>query len=66
MEWHRRHLEGLRRLAKSGVRWAHAAAEPESPLLWVAAGGFEPEFVEAIQGERDKVYLWGLEALYGA
>lgn len=57
-------MAGLQRLAKSGVRWAHAASEPESPLLWVAAGGFEPAFVEAIQAERTEVYLWDLDVLY--
>lgn len=64
VEWNRRHMEGVQRLASSGVQWAHAAAEPRSPLLWVAAGGFEPEFVQAIRTERDEVYLWDLVALY--
>jgi hypothetical protein len=63
-EWHRRHMEGLQRLAKAGVRWAHTAAAPESPLLWVAAGGFEPGFVEAIRAARTEVFLWDLGTLY--
>lgn len=65
-KWHRHHMEGLQRLTRSGVRWAHAATKPESPLLWVAAGGFEPEFLDAVQAERAEVYLWDLETLYGA
>ncbi len=64
--WHHHHMEGLQRLTRSGVAWAHAAARKESPLLWVAAGGFEPEFEAAVQKERDEVYLWDLEMLYGA
>ena len=65
-KWHHQHMESLRRLTKSGVGWAHAAARPESPLLWVAAGGFEPEFVAAVREARAEVYLWDLEMLYGA
>ena len=65
-KWHRRHMEGLQRLSRSGVTWAHAAAKPESPLLWVAAGGFEPDFAAAIRQARPEVYLWDLNTLFGA
>ena len=65
-KWHHHHMEGLQRLTKSGVPWAHAAVKRESPLLWVAAGGFEPEFAAAIRAERSEVYLWDLNTLYGA
>jgi len=63
-KWHFHHMEMLRRLTHSGVKWAHAAAAPESPLLWVAAGGFSPEFKRAIEAEREEVYLWDLKTLY--
>lgn len=62
--WHFHHMEMLQRLKRSGVKWAHAATAPESPLLWVAAGGFGREFERAIRGERKEVYLWDLKTLY--
>lgn len=63
-KWHFHHMEMLQRLARSGVKWAHAALEPESPLIWIAAGGFSSEFKRAIQSERKEVYLWDLKMLY--
>lgn len=65
-QWHFHHLEMLERLAHSGVKWAHAAKQPDAPLLYVAAGGFTKDFVAAARSSRDEVYLWALEDLYKA
>jgi AAA+ ATPase superfamily predicted ATPase len=65
-KWHFHHLETLDRLAHSGVKWAHAAKNPEAPLLYVAAGGFTEAFEEAARASRDQVYLWTLRDLYKA
>src|SRR5207244_6762044 len=46
-ELHRDHLAALDRLANSGLKWAHTAIRSESPLLYVAAGGFTPGFEAA-------------------
>lgn len=59
------HLSMLDRLAKSGVAWAVTALRPESPLLWVAAGGFTPAFVEVAQEDGRRVVLWDIETMYG-
>lgn len=62
---HTGHLAMIDRLAESGVGWAHEARKPESPLLYVAAGGFSDRFRQAALAARDEVYLWTLEDLYG-
>lgn len=64
ISWHFHHLDMLERLATSGVRWAHDAKRTDSPLLWVAAGGFSPEFRRAVTASRPQVYLWTLDDLY--
>jgi uncharacterized protein len=61
---HTDHLEQLGRLARSGVKWAHAAGDEGSPLLYVAAGGFTEAFRMAARESRREVYLWTLEDLY--
>jgi uncharacterized protein len=63
-QWHVRHLEMLDRLAQSGVKWAHDAKRSEAPLLYVAAGGFAKDFVNAARASRDEVHLWTLDDLY--
>jgi uncharacterized protein len=63
-KWHFRHLEDLRRLADAGQKWAHRALEPDSPLIWVAAGGFRPSFEDAVREERANVHLWKLSDIY--
>ncbi|HEX9936958.1 MAG TPA: ATP-binding protein [Longimicrobium sp.] len=63
-EWHLHHLQMLDRLAASGVKWAHAARERSSPLIWVAAGGFTAAFRDAVSASRDEVILWSLKDLY--
>lgn len=62
--WHFHHLEGLARLAASGIKWAHEAKRPQSPLLYVAAGGFTKEFLGAARASRDAVYCWTLADVF--
>lgn len=61
---HTAHFEMIDRLAQSGVRWAHEARKPSSPLLYAAAGGFTERFRQAALASRDEVYLWTLDDLY--
>jgi AAA+ ATPase superfamily predicted ATPase len=61
---HTAHLAMLDRLSQSGVGWARAASQPESPLLYVAAAGFTDRFVQAARATREEVYLWTLDDLY--
>ena len=65
VELHFGHLEMLKRAAHAGRRWAHDALDPESPLLYVAAGGFTPEFEEAALRSGHQVLTWDLGDLYG-
>ena len=64
MAVHTHHLDALRRLSESGVKWAHEAQQQNSPLLYVAAGGFSPEFRQTATASRATVYLWSLDELY--
>lgn len=48
-----------------GRMWAREASQPHAPLIWVAAGGFTDEFRNAARRDRQEVYLWTLEDLYG-
>jgi hypothetical protein len=61
---HTDHLAALTRLKDAGVSWAHAATREDSPLLYVAAGGFTKEFVAAAMASRPDVRLWALKDLY--
>ncbi|HEX2210460.1 MAG TPA: ATP-binding protein [Longimicrobium sp.] len=61
---HTRHVEMLDRLSQAGVRWAHEARKPGSPLLYVAANGFTDRFVQAAKATRDEVYLWTLADIF--
>ena len=62
--WHFHHLEALERLADSGIKWAHEAQRPHSPLLYVAAGGFTKGFLSAARASRESVYCWTLADLF--
>ena len=62
--WHRHHIECLERLAQSGQRWAHDALQPDAPILWVAAGGFEPGFEAVVRERHNEVMLLSLHDLY--
>jgi AAA+ ATPase superfamily predicted ATPase len=64
VRWHFHHLNALERLTASGVKWAHEAMKPESPLLYVAAGGFTKEFMSVARATRENVYFWTLVDLF--
>jgi len=63
-KWHLHHLNALERLAQSGVKWAHAAQDEDSPLLYLAAGGFTRDFVNVARASRRHVYLWSLSDIF--
>jgi len=63
---HRDHMRDLDRLARSGHRWAHEALEERACVLYVAAGGFEPGFLERAEEDGLRVICWSLDDLYGA
>jgi hypothetical protein len=58
------HLEMLRRAADAGRKWAHVALEPDSPILYVGAGGFAPGFTEAVEASGHPTVRWSLHELY--
>lgn len=58
------HRRSLERVAESGQAWAHAALDPGSPMLFVAAGGFDPGFEKVASESGHNVILWTLEDLY--
>jgi AAA+ ATPase superfamily predicted ATPase len=62
--WHIHHLQMIDRLAVSGLKWAHAAAGEDAPLLYVAAGGFSDGFDSTAQASRSVVELVSLRHLY--
>jgi uncharacterized protein len=64
--WHFHHLEAIDRLAASGVKWAHEAKHAQSPLLYVAAGGFTKEFASLARASRETVYCWTLADVFRA
>lgn len=61
---HTHHLDALRRLSESGVNWSHEAQQHDAPLLYVAAGGFSPEFRAVALESHRTVLLWSLDELY--
>ena len=65
-KWHLHHLNALERLAQSGVKWAHTAQHEDSPLLYLAAGGFSREFIAVAHASRRHVYLWSLTDIFRA
>jgi uncharacterized protein len=64
VRWHFHHLEALERLAAAGLKWAHAAKQLDSPLLYVAAGGFTKEFMSVARASREIVYCWTLADIF--
>jgi len=62
--WHLHHLNSLERLAQAGVKWAHAAQADDSPLLYLASGGFTREFIDVARASRSTVYLWSLTDVF--
>jgi uncharacterized protein len=61
---HFSHLAMLERAAAAGRAWAHAALEPDAPLLYVASGGFEERFAESAGRSGRPVIALGLEDLF--
>ncbi len=61
---HHEHMEMLRRAADAGRTWAHAALEPDSPLYYVAAGGFTQAFRSAVARSEHPAVMWSLEDVY--
>lgn len=62
--WHAHHVACLERLAHSGLAWAHEALAAEAPILWVSAGGFQPDFADAVRQTHQNALLLTLEELY--
>lgn len=61
---HRAHMDKLRWMAEAGREWAHEALDRVSPLLYVAAGGFEEGFREAAEASGHPVTCWSLADIY--
>ena len=61
---HTAHVDKLQRMAASGRAWAHEALSPGAPLLYVAAGGFTPEFRAVAEADGHDVTCWSLSDLY--
>lgn len=61
---HEKHIDMLKRLASSGYAWAREALAPGAVLLYVAAGGFAPHFLERAKIEGIRVIAWSLDDLY--
>jgi AAA+ ATPase superfamily predicted ATPase len=60
------HLDALRRLSASGRVWARDALEPDSPLLFVSAGGFTDSFQRAADELGHPLIAWTLDDLFRA
>jgi hypothetical protein len=63
-KWFHHHEAMLERLAESGVAWAARAVKSDSPVLFVAAGGFQTGFQADASAGRSQAYLWDLDDLY--
>jgi hypothetical protein len=61
---HEKHIDMLKRLASSGYTWAREALAPGAVLLYVAAGGFVPHFLERAEIEGIRVIAWSLDDIY--
>ena len=51
------HIDSLQRLAASGKGWGREALQPDSPLLFVSAGGFGESFHAAKESGRETIAL---------
>lgn len=65
-ELHYSHLEMLRRAADAGQKWAHQALQPESPLLYASAAGFDSSFRSQAEESDRSIILLDLEDMYSA
>lgn len=63
-ELFRSHVDMLERAAHAGREWAHRALRAGAPMLYVAAGGFLDEFLQAAESSEFAVTCWSLEDLY--
>ncbi len=63
---HTYHLEKLQRMKDAGRKWAREALKHASPLLYVAAAGFEDGFQERAEEDGHPVTCWSLDDLYAA
>jgi hypothetical protein len=61
---HHKHVDMLTRLSQSGQSWARDALAPGAILLYVAAGGFTPEFLSQTEAGGLRVIAWSVEDLY--
>jgi AAA+ ATPase superfamily predicted ATPase len=61
---HDKHIDMLRQLGESGHAWAREALAPGAVLLYVAAGGFEPDLIKYARRVGPEVVVWSLEDLY--
>jgi len=64
------HMDMLQRAAHAGRKWAHRALEPGAVVVYVAAGGFAPDFSAALiggdtTGAEPQIVRFGLEEMYG-
>lgn len=64
LELHKKHIDQLNRLAASGQGWAREALGPDARLIYVAAGGFERNFLKAVEEGLISARLWTLKELY--
>ena len=46
------------------MKWAHAAQADDSPILYLAAGGFTREFTDLARASRGSLYLWSLKDIF--
>ncbi len=58
------HMDMLQRAAHAGRKWAYRALEPGAVVVYVAAGGFTPDFDAAVEGTEQQIVRFGLEEMY--
>jgi len=61
---HDKHVDMLTRLSESGYSWAREALAPGAMFLYVAAGGFAPEFPAHAETAGVRVIHWSLKDLF--
>lgn len=58
------HMDMLQRAAHAGKKWAHRAQEKDALIVYVAAGGFAPEFHAATAASDQRILTIRLEDMY--
>lgn len=56
------HLDAVQRAADAGQRWAHAGRS--SPMLFLAAGGFDDRFLTTAEAHPARVLTWTVDDVY--